>query len=75
MAQPNFAAMAQSHLALSEQPTLCENIPAVNGGAAILVHLDNLANELRDGFTSIRSDIAGLRLEIDARLVFLDSFL
>jgi hypothetical protein len=40
--------MAQSAATLSEQLVLCENIPAVDGGAAILTRLDDMATQMTD---------------------------
>ncbi|KAI9769091.1 MAG: hypothetical protein M1840_004442 [Geoglossum simile] len=54
MAQPNFGLFAKGYLAVSQQLSLCTNMPAINRGAAVLARLD-LAN-----------DMAGLRIEIDA---------
>lgn len=74
MAQPDFDIIAHSCIALSEQLPLYQNIPAINGGAAILARLDALANDMaglrndvtgiRNDITDIRNDITGIRIDI-----------
>ncbi|KAI9778866.1 MAG: hypothetical protein M1839_007829 [Geoglossum umbratile] len=68
MAQPNFHLMSQSATTLSEQLALCENMPAIEGGAVILARLDNLTtrldnfenqmvNQMTTQITNLRNDM------------------
>ncbi|KAI9781777.1 MAG: hypothetical protein M1839_005770 [Geoglossum umbratile] len=74
MAQPNIPRMVQGATTFIEELALCTNLPAIDGGAAILARLDQLSasvvdlrNEMRDEFTNVRHEIATLRLQATIR--------
>ncbi|KAI9787168.1 MAG: hypothetical protein M1839_003403 [Geoglossum umbratile] len=69
MAQPNIPQMTQGATATAfiEELALCENLPAIDGGAAILARLDQLSTSFAGLKNEIRGEIAALRLEASIR--------
>src|SRR4051794_19636303 len=65
MAQPDFPLIAQAHATLSQQFGYCQNIPALDGDAAILAALGHLANQIAD----VTNQIAALAIEVRAKSV------
>jgi hypothetical protein len=74
MAQPNPALLAQGAATLSDQFALFGNLPAFDGGAAIIQRLDALSQQLtnlgtnvaslRTDVTSLRTDVTSLRTDV-----------
>jgi hypothetical protein len=58
--------MTQSATAFFEQLAFVGNIPAIDGGAAILARLDILTNQM----TTLTNQMTGFTVEIRARSVF-----
>ncbi|KAI9778267.1 MAG: hypothetical protein M1839_008291 [Geoglossum umbratile] len=68
--QPNFPLMAQGAEMLSGQLALVGNLPAIDGGAAILARLDVLTGQvttLSGKMTILTDQVTGLTVEIRAR--------
>ncbi|KAI9781525.1 MAG: hypothetical protein M1839_005940 [Geoglossum umbratile] len=64
----------QCAIAFIEELALCENLPAIDVGAAILARLNQLStsfaglgNEIRDEVADVRNEVAALRLEASIR--------
>ena len=84
MAQPDIPRMVQGGTTFIEQLALCQNIPAIDGGGAILTRLDQLPtrldqlstriDQLSTSTADVRDEIVALRLEATIRSVF-SSFL
>jgi uncharacterized protein HemX len=55
MAQPDFAIMAQGAAALCQQLALLGNLPALDGGAAIIQRLDALSEQMTNLRTELRA--------------------
>jgi hypothetical protein len=78
MAQPDFSLMARGAETISRQLELCGNLPAIDGGAAILTRLDHfiiqvtgvstqltgLTNQLTGVSNQITNEMTNLRNEI-----------
>jgi hypothetical protein len=62
--QPDFALMSQSHVVHVTELGKCANIPALDGGTAILDAPQNLRDDirgLRDNIRGLRDDVRGLK--------------
>jgi hypothetical protein len=55
--QPDFALMSQSHVVHATELKKCANIPALDGGTAIL----DAPQNLRDDIRGLRDDVRGLK--------------
>jgi hypothetical protein len=71
MTQPNFALMAQGAATFSAQLALYENIPAIDGGAAILTRLDDLTTQMTDQMTNFTNEIRAKSVSLSPIIQYL----
>ena len=55
VAQPSFPRVAESLLALSEEFSRCQNLPAVDGGLRLTLALEAICSDMRDMRNEMRT--------------------
>jgi hypothetical protein len=65
-AQPDLHRISQAYRTIAEESEKLSNLPAIDAGNAILVAVQQLSREVREGFASLR---------VQMRVMYVSSFL
>ncbi len=63
-AQPDLHRFSQAYRTIAEESEKLPNLPAIDAGHGLLIAIQTLTREVREGFASVREEFASVRVQM-----------